>query len=556
MSEYYNVVPWYSSKEWQKLYVDMYSPSSTVSSKEEALKLLMIWKARSPSLPSGIESTLTLLEVQIQDIKNIHTVNDTMLCLAYSTALMRFVNHMLDSQTAKGSSLYKAAKNLGVPDWIVDLRHDTAHGNTLPSIELLREATLISLDWLKKNYWDKHKEFINDYVCGQIDLDESGENKISALMSFCVSLSICAHSKLNIKSLGDIPDINMRESIVNDIRDLFKDSLDLSNMKKVSIRSLINLINTQSKRLLKSKNTAILVNKTLLGKNSIFLSLEVLNFLNDGTPKKESSLSKHYVHCFEVLLTFLHTNDLLQEFILELIKISQNTNENRHKCWLAAVWISEILCALKKSSQFVSKMNKKKSGTEVKKRKDLKTLFYHWFPNEKGCGLLLDLNKPVPKDLTDINFVRPIISSYNEYLTYFIKDILNLIEPQLPSLITEKICKLAKMISSPSKFAGNSTPSKIFTVDDIKAATEDSFIIDIEANTKLSDNQEVNVSSNLFGSEVTSAGQMSYGIWQIVAKHHDWSSCPIGKLPWQHGTESEQIEVNTNNIQSMDTEIN
>ncbi|XP_068622765.1 uncharacterized protein [Battus philenor] len=538
MSGYYNVVPWRNSREWHKLYMNIFSSESTNFTKEEALVSLQIWKSRNPFLPSGIESTLTLLEVHVQDIKNDDTVNDQIIRLAYSTALMRFVNHMLDSQTAKGNSLYAAAKNLGVPDWIIDLRHDTAHGNSLPSIELLREATSISLHWLKNNYWDKHKEIVNDYVCRQIDSDENDANKITALMNFCFSLSICAHSKLNIKSLADIPDADMRKAIVNDIQDLFIQPIDLTNLKEVSIQSLINQLNVNSKRLLKSKNTISHVNKALLGNDSLFLSLELLQFLNGGNARNVSSLSKHYIHCFEVLLTFLHKNDLLQSFILELIKISQNSDENTNKRKLAALWVSQILKALKKSSRFVKTINDKQANElEKRKRKDLKLLFYHRFPNEKGRGILLDFFKPVPNDLTDINFVLPIISTYNEYLVYFIKDILNLINPKMPPNMKERIHRLAKLISSPRKPLSQPVTSKVFTIDDVKAATEDTCFIDMEPY----DICETLQSNN--GTHVNpSPMQQICGKWQLALTEHDWSKCPIGTLPWEQEVSMQETE--------------
>ncbi|XP_013169829.1 PREDICTED: uncharacterized protein LOC106119417 [Papilio xuthus] len=522
MSDYYNIVPWFDSKEWNKVYMDIYSPSSTELTKEDALELLRVWKARSCILPSGIESTLTLLEVSIQDIKSFDAVGEQIMRLAYSTALMRFVNHMLDSQTSKGSSLYKAAQNLGVPDWMIDLRHDTAHGNVLPSIELLREATTIGFEWLKVNYWDKHKEIVKDYICGYNYLKNDEQKRVCILMNFCFTLSICAHTKLKIKKLADIPDKSIRKSMIKDIQELFGDSVNLSNLKKVTILSLINLINTHSKRLLKSENTDTLVNEALLGKDSLFLSMDLFNFLNEHGSRKEYSLSKHYVHCFEILLTYLHTNDLLDNFVIELMTITQNCEFSSQKRRLAALWTSEILKALKKSSQFVKRMNKNSSHyMEKKKKSELKSLFYHWFPNERGCGLLLDLFMPIPKNLTSINRIRPFLSTYNVYLTYFIKDILNILEPPLPAEISEKICDLTTIIASPMKEFDKKEPNKVFTVFDVKVATDKHFAkkvdeeIEIYANAPDSPNEPI-----------------TCGIWKLeIFENHYWSKCPIGKVP-------------------------
>lgn len=358
MSEYYNIVPWFDSKEWLDVYEKIYISKNKI----EAHNLLLIWKARCPSLPSGIESTLTLLEVLIQDENNVTSLTtmrgDHLLRLAYSSAIMRFVNHMLDTETAKGSSLYQAARSLGVPDWIIDLRHNTAHSNNLSSIELLREASHIGLDWLERSYWLKHKECIADYKSGQKDLDTSDNNKIAAFMNFCVSLSFCVHSRCKIKNLADIPDPSMRESIVNDARDVFGDIIDFSNLKTISISSLVNILtNNQCKKLFKGKDAVVHANKALLGEDSLFLSLDVLkHFSGDFFHKRK--LSSQYVQCYEVLLTCLHTHDILLDFIVELIQITNKVEYGDQKCLLAALWVSEILLALAKSKQFIARLKK------------------------------------------------------------------------------------------------------------------------------------------------------------------------------------------------------
>ncbi|KAJ2949672.1 hypothetical protein O0L34_g15598 [Tuta absoluta] len=532
MTEYYHIVPWFSSKEWHLVYENIYSSTSSVASQQEALNFMLIWKARCPSLPSGVESTLTLLEVHLQDAKNSDDVaNQQLLRLAYSSALMRFVNHMLDIETAKGTSLYQAAKNLGVPDWIIDLRHDTAHSNNLPSTELLREACTFSLDWLQKQYWDKQKLHIRDYTAGQTETNSNDENKITALVNFCVSLSICANPKNKIKNLSEIVDIDMRESIVNDTRDLFGDQVDLSNLKTVSVMGLINLLNFQSKKLLKTKDAIKHVNKALLSEESLFLSQELLDYVSDGDLYSKSKLSKNYVQCFEVLLTFLHSNELIMDFVLELIKVSESC-DNDYRSKLAALWVSEILSALKKSKNFIDnvhKMGEKVTGS--KKKKELKLLFRHWFPNEKNTSLLLDLQKSVPYELTNINFIQPIISAYNPNLTFFIKDILCLVEPNLPKSTANKICTLAKLISSPDKFPVGS--SQIFTVEDLRKAK------DVSQNLMQQDiDSDSDVICEFDSRNYSSMDLPRNTIWMLAATDCGWSSCPIGILPWQQKANS------------------
>lgn len=531
MTEQYNVVPWYNSAEWHSVYEQLYSDKSN---KGAVLKQLLIWKARSPSLPSGIESTLTLLQVYIQHQNSSSDMtSEQILRLAYSSAIMRFVNHMLDTETAKGSSLYRAANNLGVPDWIIDLRHETAHSNKLPSLQLLSDATVIGLEWLRKNYWEKHKSFLQDYIAGQTD-DSAIENRIALFMNFCISLSVCAHPKCNIQNLSAIPNPSMKMSIIKDAKELFGDQIDVSNMETISIKSLINTINHQSGRLFKNKlkNATLYVNKSLLEDDSLFLSVELLKFLDDGSTKKKYKLNRSYVQCFGVLLTYLHANELLLDFILGLIKITQTENINKHKALLGALWVSEILCALKSCRDFRIKINTLKNKEVSNKINELKKLYHHWYPDEE-TNLILDLKKPIPSELTDISFIKPIISSYNKYLTYFVNDLLNLLDPLLPTIVSEKICKLAKLISSPEKFPIQSM-TKIYTENDLKSSG--SFIkTSVEINN--SSEEELN-------SHNQSASDFITGVWKIASGKHNWAACPIGQLPFA-STARDDLQIHT-----------
>lgn len=40
------------------------------------------------------------------------------------------------------------ADKYDIPEWIVNMRHETAHGNKLPSLGLLRDASNFIFEWL------------------------------------------------------------------------------------------------------------------------------------------------------------------------------------------------------------------------------------------------------------------------------------------------------------------------------------------------------------------------------------------------------------------------
>lgn len=353
------IVPWFNCEEWLAVYNDVFSSPPSINRQVCGLKTMLIWKARCPSLPSGIESTFSLLQVYIQDVMTEKVMNEHVLRFTYSSAIMRFVNHMLDDELSKGATLYKAAKQLGVPDWIIDLRHDIAHNNTLPSLELLREASKIALQWLQAYYWDQHKGIIKDYVVGELQSAITDEENISGFIHFYTSLSICSHSSCNVESLANIPDDDMRNALISETKELFGDYIDLSDLTSISIKSLIKLVNTQTKKLLKNKDSRTIISKALVGDESLFLSYEMLEMLSYDEFYYNDTLNKTYITCFEILLIFLHSNNIILDLILELIAVTKCFEVDHNKRKHSALWICEILKGLLMLKKFRLMINNK-----------------------------------------------------------------------------------------------------------------------------------------------------------------------------------------------------
>lgn len=47
--------------------------------------------------------------------------------------------------------MYKMAEQHKIPDWLINLRHEAAHGNSVPALYMLRQASDIILQWLQVN---------------------------------------------------------------------------------------------------------------------------------------------------------------------------------------------------------------------------------------------------------------------------------------------------------------------------------------------------------------------------------------------------------------------
>jgi hypothetical protein len=74
--------------------------------------------------------------------------------LMYSLAIVRFVNGLVDLEQRRvvAQSVLSLADRLGIPLWLVDLRHQATH-DSLPSVPILRMAAETAVDWLRDHYW-------------------------------------------------------------------------------------------------------------------------------------------------------------------------------------------------------------------------------------------------------------------------------------------------------------------------------------------------------------------------------------------------------------------
>jgi len=95
------------------------------------------WKAIT-SVPHAIDSTHSLLVVILQDEQ---ASSRLALRQSYAAAIIRMVNGLVDPLQfgLYARSIASIATQLGLPLWLVELRHAATH-EELPSLELLREG--------------------------------------------------------------------------------------------------------------------------------------------------------------------------------------------------------------------------------------------------------------------------------------------------------------------------------------------------------------------------------------------------------------------------------
>jgi len=186
-TNYYSV-PWASTAEWTFVRDGLFS--GIPSQQRRAIDRIDAWRCRAPrSLPVSIISTVDLMRLALLDgVVNLEEsskkVEDTHLRLAYSMALVRFVNlstEMLQKKTAQ--AVHMLAGDIGLPEWLVNIRHEATH-YTLPSMDLLRSGVSVALEWLKLTYWDEQSKDIRQVEeAGSIAVDDLSELKDSLPLS-------------------------------------------------------------------------------------------------------------------------------------------------------------------------------------------------------------------------------------------------------------------------------------------------------------------------------------------------------------------------------------
>lgn len=65
---------------------------------------------------------------------------------------------MCGATNERQGTFYRTAKKNGIPDWVIDLRHEIAHDQTIPSKAMLEKGLKTCFDWLKREYWEPEFE--------------------------------------------------------------------------------------------------------------------------------------------------------------------------------------------------------------------------------------------------------------------------------------------------------------------------------------------------------------------------------------------------------------
>ncbi|KAG5356191.1 Pre-rRNA-processing protein [Yarrowia sp. B02] len=157
------VTPWRIPAEFLELknwfFPELSDPEAAVASKQRAIARTKAYMVRG-NVPHAVECTGMLISAQIEDSPTANAISTR---LAMSTALIRFVNGMIDPHQ-KGSyvmPMQMIAREIGLPVFLVDLRHTCTH-ETLPSLRELRAGVDEAVQWLYSQYWSVQNSETNE----------------------------------------------------------------------------------------------------------------------------------------------------------------------------------------------------------------------------------------------------------------------------------------------------------------------------------------------------------------------------------------------------------
>ncbi|KAI4308206.1 hypothetical protein L6164_031305 [Bauhinia variegata] len=181
------LVPWLNWDEWVVVKESLFSnsPDSVAS----ALRRISAWRSRG-CLPVVIEVTASIIEIQQRDPhyrvgqSNDASLSEEMLAMLYCMAIMRLVNGVVEKTRKKElTSIAVAADAIGIPRMLIDIRHEGSH-RELPALQVVRNASIKALDWLKSYYWEPQYKSIPFHGDGNTKVRKEIKSKLRDL-AFC-----------------------------------------------------------------------------------------------------------------------------------------------------------------------------------------------------------------------------------------------------------------------------------------------------------------------------------------------------------------------------------
>ncbi|KAJ7411889.1 LAS1 like, ribosome biogenesis factor [Pitangus sulphuratus] len=533
------VVAWRGRAEWDQVMVGLYCGDCRLQ--QDALDRVSAWKSRyGQKMPLAVDCTAELIRCKVLDSSG--RLKSHELILSYGLALVRFVNLITERKQKMASiPLRQLAREVDIPIWVVDLRHELTHGK-LPRLALCRKGCDVVLDWLRKTYWSR--QLGNNLCEGSEDEVEEEEEANTELGSEAWEIETpqheaCQKHKEFHEKVRDVLISYKNEQFrvmqtmqsASKSRELWSDSSSEMDWILAQIKDLM-----QENR--ESVAEALLSDGFLIPKMDC---LKVLNIKYEANKEVWQFKIPQTFYCFwQPLLTGLlsrsFTQILIEKMFMELKECS-DSSELRHQFLIS--WISELLTG-------IAKVNAGKKRQHCNKQVSVKELFLHKVPLQWIR-------------LTDSCLEAPCWAT-----PHLLQLILTVMRPRLSRTSRKNLLYLASIyteggapLSSPG-LSSDSSEHPIYTIESLQwrvrqenqvknqgqtVEKEDGVLErDDDVEEVEEEEEEMVTETNPFeglahpGSMAAVAERraaLQGSAWQITADEVQWKDFPLGKLPGQ-----------------------
>ncbi|XP_062358702.1 ribosomal biogenesis protein LAS1L [Cinclus cinclus] len=535
------VVAWRGRAEWDQVMVGLYCGDSRLQ--QDALDRVSAWKSRyGPKMPLAVDCTAELIRCKVLDSSG--RLKSHELILSYGLALVRFVNLITErKQKMVSIPLRQLAREVNIPVWVVDLRHELTHGK-LPRLALCRKGCDVVLDWLRKMYWNRQ---LGNNLCEEDEDEEEEQEEVEAnaeLDSDAWEMQTPQHEacQKHKEFHEKVRDVLM--SYKNEQFRVMQTMPSLSKSRELwsDSSSEVDWILAQIKDLMQENRETVA--EALLSDGFLIPKVDCLKMLNikyEANKEVWQFKIPPTFYCFwqpllSSLLSRSFTQILIEKMFIEL-KGCSDSSELRPQFLIN--WISELLNG-------IAKVNAGKKKQQCNKQVSVKELFLHKVPLQWIR-------------LTDSCLQAPCWAT-----PHLLQLILTIMRPHLPRSSRKNLLYLASIyteggapLSSPG-LSSDGSEQPIYTLESLQwRARQENQVknqgqtVEKQDDVLEGDNgvEEVEEEEEEMVTETNPLEGLAHSgtmvaiaekraalqgsAWQITADEVRWKDFPLGKLPGQ-----------------------
>ncbi|XP_067404403.1 ribosomal biogenesis protein LAS1L [Emydura macquarii macquarii] len=540
-----SVVAWRSKAEWDQVMVGLYCGDCRLQ--RDALDRVSAWRSRyGHRMPLAVDCTADLIRCKILDVSG--NMQSHELVLSYGLALVRFVNLITErKQKIVNIPLRRLAKEMNIPIWIVNLRHDLTHGK-LPQLVACRKGCDVVLEWLRRTYWSRQ---LSNNLAGEC---EEQDEEVETAATTETEMDSDTEEAQDPQPQGYQKHKEFHEK-VRDVLVSYKNQQfgvlqQLQSLRKArnawcNSSSEVEWILAQIKDLLQESREEVV--EALLYDGTLIPTVQHLETLNIKSEENiellDFKIPRTFYYFWQPLLKGLHsrnfTQTLLEKMFSDLKHCSESSELRSH---YLINWIAEILTANTKAKA------RRKVGHPSQSRMNKRKLFLHrvslqWIKLIDECLEAPCWATPHLLQLILSDMEPPLLPDAQENLLY------------LSSLYTQE----GGSLSSPGS-SSDSSGQPIYTIESLQwKARQDSQAKgqgprvegretllggvddDEDKGEEEAEKEEMEAepmpleellhADNMVIAEKRAA--LHGSIWQISADGVQWKNFPLGKLPGQ-----------------------